>query len=359
MVRKTAAERKAAAGAKPTVASSKAKYERELQDLASRAKTEGSLSARISVQFRKLRMAIAFLFVAGFFAHASQLTLAPVYGSIPAATHHQRVLAAAAFAGWAGNLFLTRALAPAGLTTAGLLPVFLLGSPLVQYLLEPYSAAMGPGWGPLVAELLTVFPVVLCAAACTADTLEGFQLSSLLPKFLADSLPGMGSWVVFLAFEGLAKDYVEHFAGRPSAMTFALTRVGMPLSLGGLAAAMAPSLYMLIAVPAVLHTVYLNPHMPTRQAAVALNSTLQAHEWLLIDREESNTGYVSVLESLRGGFRVMRCDHSLLGGEYTDQSVLGGIVAEPIYGVFAMLEAVRLIETETKIEDKDANALVM
>ncbi|KAJ3472308.1 hypothetical protein NLG97_g11101 [Lecanicillium saksenae] len=99
--------------------------------------------------------------------------------------------------------------------------------------------------------------------------------------------------------------------------------------------------------------------MPTPAAMVKLNTTLQAHDWLLIDRSESNTGYVSVLQSLRGNFRVLRCDHSLLGGEYTDESVVGGIVAEPIYGVFAMLEAVRLIQTEKRVADDKAKALVI
>ncbi len=55
----------------------------------------------------------------------------------------------------------------------------------------------------------------------------------------------------------------------------------------------------------------------------------------------------------------MRCDHSLLGGEYTDESVPGRIVAEPIYGVLAMQEAVRLIQTGEAVPGDKANALVM
>ncbi|OAA63845.1 spermine/spermidine synthase [Cordyceps fumosorosea ARSEF 2679] len=357
----------ASSAAEPSVASSKAQYERELRDLASKAQTDGSQLARLTAQFRQVRSAVTFLFFAGFFAHASQLALAPVYGSIPAATHHPRVLAAAAFAGWAGNLFLARTLARAGggLSAARLLPVVALSAPLVQVLLEPHSAALGPGWGPLLTEVLTVAPVVLLAAACAADALEGVRVP-LLPRFVADALPGMGSWALFAAFEGLAREYVLRFAGRTengpvaAAATFALTRVGMQLSLGGLMAALAPSAWLLLAAPAVLHTAVLNTHVPTARAAAALNGTLQAHEWLLVDRKESNTGYVSVLESRRGGFRVLRCDHSLLGGEYTDAAgVTGGVVAEPIYGVFAMLEAVRLIETETAVADSDAKALVI
>ncbi|KAM3434030.1 hypothetical protein MY4824_005636 [Beauveria thailandica] len=358
--RKTTAGRSKTA--EPTVASSKAQYEQELRNLAGKARTDGSSAlARATAQLRQVRNAITYLFFAGFFAHASQLALAPVYGSIPAATHHLRVLAVAAFAGWAGNLFLARALTPHGLSANRLLPVFALCAPLVQTLLEPHSSALGPGWGPLAAEALTVAPVVLLSAACAADALEGVKVP-LLPRFMADALPGMGSWALLVAFENMAREYVLRFAGRPGSapvVTFALTRVGMQLSLGGLMAALAPSAWLLLAAPALLHTVWLNPHMPTRHAASALNATLQAHDWLLVDRAESNTGYVSVLQSLQGGFRVLRCDHSLLGGEYTDPSVAGGVVAEPIYGVFAMLEAVRLIETEKTVPDTEATALVI
>jgi hypothetical protein len=79
--------------------------------------------------------------------------------------------------------------------------------------------------------------------------------------------------------------------------------------------------------------------------------------WLFIERRESVTGYISVVQSIQQGFRVMRCDHSLLGGEWIDHR--GGPVSEPIYGVFAMLEAVRLAETQAPVADEDAAALVM
>ena len=79
--------------------------------------------------------------------------------------------------------------------------------------------------------------------------------------------------------------------------------------------------------------------------------------WTLIDRQESVTGYISIIESAQKGFRVMRCDHSLLGGEWLASRKRR--LADPIYGVFAMLEAVRLVEVPAKVPDKEANALVM
>jgi hypothetical protein len=67
---------------------------------------------------------------------------------------------------------------------------------------------------------------------------------------------------------------------------------------------------------------------------------------------------MSILESRDQGFRVMRCDHSLLGGEWLAKSDRN-LLAEPIYGVFVMLEAVRLVEVKKSVPDSEAKALVM
>ncbi len=155
----TAAGRHKASAPEPTVASSKAQYEKELRTLlASKAQIDGGSSlTQLTAQFRLVRNAITFLFFAGFFA------------------------------------------------------------PLIQFLLEPYSAVLGPVWGPLITESLTVVPIVLLAAAAAADSPEGVKVP-LLPKFLADALPGMGLWGLFTAFENLARDYVLRFAGRSQAL---------------------------------------------------------------------------------------------------------------------------------------------
>lgn len=94
-----------------------------------------------------------------------------------------------------------------------------------------------------------------------------------------------------------------------------------------------------------------------------LNGGMEKEGWKILDRRDSLTGYVSVVESLKDGFRVLRCDHSLLGGEWVKFEDTGRFkgnqVAEPIYGVFAMLEAVRLVEVPHPVPDNEAKALVM
>jgi hypothetical protein len=115
---------------------------------------------------------------------------------------------------------------------------------------------------------------------------------------------------------------------------------------------------LLAAAPALLHTAVLNTHLATPWATAALRSTLTAHNFTLLARRESLTGYVSVLESVDAGYRVMRCDHSLLGGNWMRFPNVRG-VAEPIYAIFVMLEAVRLVQTPQPIVDAEASALVV
>lgn len=76
-----------------------------------------------------------------------------------------------------------------------------------------------------------------------------------------------------------------------------------------------------------------------------LNTKLRSEGFAIIDRQESVTGYISVVDNAKDGFRVLRCDHSLLGGVWMRQPA-SSILQEPIYAIFVTLEAVRLAETE-------------
>lgn len=82
-----------------------------------------------------------------------------------------------------------------------------------------------------------------------------------------------------------------------------------------------------------------------------VNVVLGKHNFVIRDRLESNTGYLSVLENTETGLRVLRHDHSLLGGVWllTPERRRQGLqVEESVYSVFYMLEAVKLMEVEGK-----------
>ncbi|KAK7931504.1 Spermine/spermidine synthase [Apiospora marii] len=321
-------------------------FERELKQLKDQAQTE-TWSKWLLEQGQVYGKAASLLTILGVYANVSQLTLSPVYGGIPSAIWHNYVLMAAAFVGWSGNLFFKRNLP---LKTWLMLPLVAAYIPMVQFYLFKLSGTLTAYWGPLVTEALTLFPLMTLTVACVADVLELLDLSGL-PKWAADAAPGFGSYGVYKFAEMLSADQLGSHIGK----SFISTRVGLELVLAGAYTVMAPSKYLLIAAPALLHTAFLNTHLMVPTATQALNASLETQQWTLLDRRESVTGYMSVLESHERGFRVMRCDHSLLGGEWTHFEK--PIVAEPIYAVFTMLEAVRLVKVDKKVPDNQAKAL--
>jgi len=141
--------------------------------------------------------------------------------------------------------------------------------------------------------------------------------------------------------------------------TFIQTRLGLQIVLTALYTLLAPSKLLLLAGPALLHTALLNTHVPYSYTTNLLSSTLHESGWNLLARQESVTGYISIIESQEKGFRVMRCDHSLLGGEWLKSEENHIPFPEPIYAIFVQLEAVRLVEVEVPVPDHEAKALVM
>ncbi len=124
-------------------------------------------------------------------------------------------------------------------------------------------------------------------------------------------------------------------------------------------AALIPSKWLVLAIPSIIFSVTSNVHFA---GISGVNSAIEHEGYSLLARQEAYTGYISVLENQNDGFRVMRCDHSLLGGQWT--KLAPGYrpeVEDPIYAIFAMLEAVRLVEPDHGIPrvDADSKALVM
>ena len=324
------------------------RFEKELKNLAAKAK-EDTWSNYVVEQFTVSFKTLALLALMALSSTVSQLSLSPVYGSIPASIWHSKVVTAGCFVGWSANIVLARKLPVKPIL---LLPLIALYTPYIQFYLFQLSGVFSATWGPLITESVTLFPLVALSATCIANLLEDLDLPPQLPSFIKDALPGIGSWALLRLFEGYSEAYVASNAGK----SFFQTRIGLQLVLGASYSILAPSRLLAFAVPALLHTALFNTHVPTSWALAALQKTLP-DGWVVLDRAESLTGYVSVIESLNDGIRVLRCDHSLLGGEWVKMAAEK--VAEPIYGVFAMLEAVRLVNVPHPVPDSIATALVM
>lgn len=331
-------------------------FERELKALAAKAKQQTSLKLFID-NVSPLFKAATLLTLAAVYTHVSQLTLSPVYGSIPSSIWHQQLTMAACFAGWSSNLWLRRTLPRDPMTLLGPLAIYI---PTVQFFLFKSSGALGAVVGPVVTETLTLFPLLLLSVSCTATALENIDLSTMrIPKSVTEALPGIGSWAFFRTMV----NYSGGFINRTIGQSLVQTRIGLQILLSASFSLLAPSKLLRYTIPAILHAGILNTHFQSPYTTSQLKNGLQKSGWTLIDRHESTTGYISVLESQNDGYRVMRCDHSLLGGEWfrMPNGVMPGKtdIKEPIYAIFALLEAVRLIEVAVPIPDREAKALVM
>ena len=259
----------------------------------------------------------------------------------------------ACFLGWSSNLFIKRYLPVKN--PMQLLPLVAAYIPVLQFLLFKVSGSLGANYGPLITEALTFFPLLMLSVSCTATALDGLELNTTgRMAWFSDAMPGIGSYAFYKSMEFVSNNQIHRMIGQ----TFLQTRLGLQILLTGLYSLLAPSRLLLFAIPAMLHTALFNVHVPYSYTTTSLNTTMAKDGWALIDRQESLTGYISVIESGERGFRVMRCDHSLLGGEWLP-SKKNQRLAEPIYGVFVMLEAVRLVEVPNPILDKEASALVM
>lgn len=83
----------------------------------------------------------------------------------------------------------------------------------------------------------------------------------------------------------------------------------------------------------------------------------------VIASTSSVTGRIVVAENLEMGFRFLRADHSLLGGQWIDVPQKRGQVDDSIYTAFMLQEGARLVKrasTSSDFDDeKQDKALIM
>ncbi|KAF1939853.1 hypothetical protein EJ02DRAFT_244511 [Clathrospora elynae] len=296
-----------------------------------------------STVFKNVGRAAALLLVAGIASPVSQLNLSPVYGSIPASLHHQRTMTFTAVAALIGRRGLKSYMSA---NVAQYIAVVAYWAPVVQFLLFPYSGKLGIEYGPLFIEALTYFPLLFLSVYAAAEFLDSVDLSQFnLPPTLNEIVIPTASYFTLSTVAKLSSALIPGFIGT----SIYFTRVGLQMLLASASAFLSPSRVILLAFPAILHTLWANPHHPSAHGFQLANSTLASTQnFTLLARQESITGYVSVIENdAENAFRLLRCDHSLLGGEWLvtpSAYSKGQRNRESIFAVFVLLEAVRLIE---------------
>jgi hypothetical protein len=244
--------------------------------------------------------------------------------------------------------------------------------PAIQAYLFNFSS-VGPKVGPIFTTLLTSLPLLYLSFLNLLDigqklwfTVGGVDI--LLPIF-----GSLRKWQICLTITSYSfVNSIQYIASARMPQLIAVwagtsalfSRFGLQAAISILFATLERSLQRLafVGIIPLLHIIFINPHLPLTYNTAVLNATLHAEGYSLVARQESLTGYISVLDNTRAGFRAMRCDHSLLGGEWLNKPKgHPSVLNEPIYAIFVMLEAVRLIETESSraMIGNEKHALVM
>ncbi|CAC9886761.1 spermine/spermidine synthase [Aureobasidium pullulans] len=300
--------------------------------------------------------ALCMLELAAIYSPLSQLTLAPVYGSIPSSVFHHEITAIIVLLALTRSSIFSRFM-PAQVEYY--IPILASSIPLIQTFLFKYSTKLGVDVGPILTEGLTYYPLLLLSTYSAARVLLDAKIDQYLHASMGSTILGLSTYGFFVLVRSKSAFLISQFF----AYSATVTRVSLQCIIGALFTILSPSKLSLLAIPAMIHTTWFNPHFMSPHTDALANTTLQASQWNLLERAESNTGYISVLENLNAGYRVLRCDHSLLGGEWliTDERRRQGITtSEPIYSVFEILEAVRLVETpHSNTPDSEKSALVV
>jgi hypothetical protein len=311
----------------------------------------------------KIARAVGLLFIAGVASTVSQLNLSPVYGAIPSSLHHQRTMTITAVAALVGHKGLKRYIST---DLAQYIGVIAYWTPVIQYFAFQYSGKLGVEYGPLIIESLTYFPFLFLTMYASADLLEAIDHSqSGFPEIVGQMLVPTASYFFVSTWSKSAASALPQFIGT----SVYFSRVGWQLLIGSASAFLSRSRIIVFAFPAILHTLWANPHYASEHGFQLANSTVFANEnYTILARQESITGYLSVVEnSADNAFRLLRCDHSLLGGEWIvtpEAYSKGQHQPESIFAVFVLLEAVRLVQPTLStpvpaIDESDKAALVI
>lgn len=288
--------------------------------------------------------------------------LDPVYGSIPASRYHESATWTALLTACFTSTLWKGSSEDWARTTA----LTALGASFMQIYLFRYSGTLGPNAGPLISTLITTFPIILTSGITAVKELtqtinntpsrDRPQKNRLPHSSIAGLLSGVACLIAYLLPNSGSYLLLDWLRTKGQ-----YSRIGLYYILSTFYACLHTPRYHLLLIPLTLQIALFPSYLPHPYSNQILNTTLHKHGYSLIARQESTTGYISVLDNLKDGFRVMRCDHSLLGGSWTPPAGYVERVREPIYAVFVMLEAVRLVhpyDAAPRVHDNE-NALVM
>lgn len=308
----------------------------------------------------------------------SQLQLAPVYGTIPASASRLDIFGTPSYLVPLVTLCFLKLSSRGSPQPYRAAVAACLRIPLQDVLLRLGVRKLSISFAPMLTDICILLPVAIHLIKVVHNDLMSLKWHELLriPHRLWTVLVAVSMGVCYLIMERYAFIHVPGICAT-SSTNRGVSRAGLQLQVAAVLIWVPPAqprkfAVTLIASLAVIGLITGGATVPFRFLSAitgvtkhnALNHELHQLGWEVLARGESVTGYISVIENTRAQMRLMRCDHSILGGEWllTEErrEKEGWMVPEPVFGVFQMLEAVRLVEHEasTAFEGK-REALVM
>ena len=274
----------------------------------------------------ELSRATILALLTAFASPLSQMSLSPTYGSLPAAAYHAQIRLATSCIGLSIFGYFKFS---SDAWTIKWTPIVASLIPMIYTTTAAYSDQLGPIYGPILTEFVTFVPLsVLSICTCLA---------------LCDVQRPYGRSWIWIAIAGFIWCLNSNRVNEEVGGWLSVFSPIMLQAVSGLALAiLLPSRYSIAALALSFYTFFTNAHIRGNEGIV--NATLAEQGFQILHRRNSVTGYLSVLENVNEGYRVMRCDHSLLGGIWTHNA--GKAIThlrEPVFAIFVVLEAVRLI----------------
>lgn len=331
---------------------------------------------------------VALVAVLSFVSYVSQIILNPIYGSTGTSLHHSNVIFTISTAtslfthlGFLGLDFLPP-------RNSKILGIILIASPLVLPVLFGYSGEWGPVWGPVLSQGVMTWPAVFIVS----HDISKFVLrkvvgvyevrhSLALPAFLALSTSIGLTILLHVSQRWIYHPLVHPYIGILWSRFTSLLYLGLATLLidnypTGIRSSGARQQWYNLAITYATFLPFVLIALNRGHVQPTVSPTLLARlpsEYTYLARKESITGMISVVENSKAGYRVLKCDHSLLGGiwygmkynELAAQGVKPELLgkkslsgAESVYTAFLVQEAVRLV-VRPAVETKDDKALIM
>lgn len=248
-------------------------------------------------------------------------------------------------------------------------PLMAVATPMMQHsplLRKPGLEYLGIKYIPLLTELLTSVPLVSLLIFHAFRTLQSDQLFNkrslrTLLMLLVSGYYLFAQWTI-AAFLPLHFAHGHFLTSRASLYWGVCAFISLHFPLKNTLIGLSIYLVVFAVSPTSALSSRFVTSLPTDFGLKHANKVLEPHGWKVLERGEGVTGYVSVLEKTDMNYRLLRCDHSLLGGEWllTEERRVkeGWTKEEPVFGVFEMLEAVRLVKGLDSAKQQE-RALVM